>query len=209
MVLALCVAAGALALGLYAAAGVRDSVFAEAGKLAAEKLNGGTAGIGQNGEDGTAWAIEGKDFSISKEYFDLTVREFILTGADEETAKELAEKTLIEKFSLYAMAEKENCVAGEEQVAKVIRDTRDGLEKAGNKSDFYDYLEGMGLDEEAYWESQFENIKIYESIAILKETHRNRFAAENGTADGAEWDSYWKAVTDGAIEEQNITVFPE
>ena len=114
--LALCVAAGALAVGLYAAAGVRDSVFAEAGKLAAEKLNGGTAGIGigQNGEDGTAWAIMGKDFSVSKEYFDLTVREFILTGADEQTAKELAEKTLIEKFSLYAMAEKENCVAGEE-----------------------------------------------------------------------------------------------
>ena len=205
----LCFAMAVFLVGTCFASASRSNPFVQAGKLAKDKLEEGaqTASLDQN----KAYAIIGDDFAISADYFQLTAAEFVLSGCTEQEAQELARETLLEKYCLYAAAKKENCVASDEQVDQVIQETREGLLRASNKADFYDYLQGMGIEESEYWESQFENVKIYESIGLYKEMCFEKYMSQEDLRDtdrvGEEqdlWEAYWENIVDSAIKAQHI-----
>lgn len=189
-------------------------LFIRLGQIAKEKLDSSaTQTISTSSDVSETYAI-GKNFIISNQYFNLTVEELKLAGCDEDEAQTEAEKILFEKFSLYSAAEKANCVVGDEYVSQVIKNTQEGIEKASNKSDFYNFLYGMELTEEEYWESQFENVKMYESISAYQDLcYQNYVSSKTDTQSNLQsngsntsWDEYWAGIVSSAISEQDITV---
>lgn len=210
-------AALCLALGLGLLAGTprrpspageqRGAAFYQAGVRAGEKLRDGPSGA--TGPEADIYAA-GRDFSIPRTYYDGTVGELMAGGRDRETAEELARQILFYKFSLYSAAEQAGCTVSDSHVEQVIAGTRAGIQQAANKSDFDSYLEGMGMSEEAYWDSQFENIKIYESISAYRDHMFQAFAAEaeggRTGADEAAWEAEWERIVREAIDGQEIEI---
>ena len=198
-----------ITLSVVAHASTQLDIFVRAGQIAKEKLN---QNIQQVSLDSQKVYATGNDFTISREYFDLTVEEFLLSGVSPEEAKILAEKTLFEKYSLFFAAQKAHCVVDDSQVYAVIEDTKNGIGQATNKSDFYNYLDGMGLTEDEYWKSQFENIKMYESITAYQETCYQSFVTDQAaTLESCDsdsvvvtWENYWANIIEEALKEQNI-----
>lgn len=184
-------------------------LFIRSGQIAKEKLNSNAVQTSISPDDSGTYAV-GKDFTISNDYFDLTVEELKLTGLDEDEAQKQAEKTLFEKFSLYSAAEKANCVVSDESVSQTIQNTRDGIEQASNKSDFYNFLYGTGLTEAEYWDSQFENVKMYESIAAYQDLCHQDYVSSQTNAQSDlqanDWNAVWEDIVSSAISEQNITI---
>lgn len=191
-------------------------LFIHAGQIAREKSNSNTAQAETVSPITSETYAVGKDFIISNDYFDLTVEEVKLTGLDENEAQKQAEKILFEKFSLYSAAEKAGCVVSDEYVSQVIKNTQDAIDQASNKSDFYNFLYGMELTETEYWESQFENIKMYESIAAYQNLcYQDYVSSQIGiqsdlssfpsSDSDVSWNNYWASIVSSAIREQNIT----
>ena len=189
----------------------RDTVFYQAGIYAGEKLRGSQPGTA---DSTVAMYATANDFNIPKDYYDATVQELIVSGNDQDTAENLAQQILFYKFSLYSEAEKAGCIVSDDHVEQVIADTRAGIRNAINKSDYYNYLDGMGISEEAYFESQFENIKMYESISAYKELMFQAFVGtslnEESNVQNAVYEKSWEeeleSIVSLAIDKQDIII---
>lgn len=194
----------------FAATSGVQNIFSEAGRIQAEKLQGAQP----NTNETVAMFATADMFHIPYAYYACTVEELQLSGHSLQEAEELATAILVEKFSLYQAAVEAQCIPSDAEVDAIIADTRAGIEVAENRTDFYDYLEGTGLSEEEYWESQFENVKIYAAIALYQEQCYADFLTNNPVVTASEssgvsaWESYWTDTVSDIIESQNIVFAP-
>jgi len=186
----------------FASAMQIDRIFTSAGGLQAKKLQGSQPST----EPSAAMFAVGEHFKIPQSDYDRTVEELQRSGHSLEDAKELASGILIEKFSLYQAAIEADCVPSDEDVTRMIADTRAGIAAAENRSDFYLFLDGIGMTEDEYWDSQFENVKIYKAIANYKaycQEHYLMNASDEGS--NADWSATWDEIVATAIANEHIT----
>lgn len=188
---------------------VNNNLFYQMGLLQKEKITGSRI---PDAFEETEYKITANNFKISIEDFNYTVKELQLAGMEAEKAEEQAAKLLIEKYAVYNAAVAANCIAGDEAVRAVIEDTKAGIERASNKADFYDFLSGVGMTADEYWESQFNNVKIYESIDLYKEQCYQSFLQKASEADSRsdvaedKWDQYWDNIVAELISSENVQI---
>ncbi len=179
-----------------------DSIFTSAGRLQEKKLQGAQPST----EQSVAMFAVGEHGNIPQSYYDCTVEELQLSGHSLEDAKELASSILIEKFSLYQAAIEADCVPSDEDVSRIIADTRAGIATAENRSAFYLFLDGTGMTEDEYWDSQFENVKIYEAIANYKAyCHEHYLMTTSDEGSNATWSATSGEIVTTAIANEHIT----
>ena len=190
----------------FSSVAANQNIFKEAGMIEKAKLNQIvflSEALPEN-----SYKILADSFQITDAYFDATVDELMLSGYSKYDAIETAEKILLEKFALYNAAKNAGCIVADKDVLSVIQSTKDGLNQAVNKQDYYDYLEGIGLSEEDYWKSQFENVKIYESIALYRQSILTEYIESRAESDFDEdaWNSYWNTLVSDAISSEHVQI---
>lgn len=183
------------------------SVLRNAGLVARAKLDGAQP---SDSNTNVPTSIVADSFCIPEDYYLNTVEELLVTGHSNSEAEELARQILIEKFALYNTAVSVGAIASDDDVSTVIDATKNGIENASNKADFYAYIDGMGLTSDEYWESQFENVKMYESIALYKEDYLEKYLADQQKTDitnaqqFADLDSVWNNHVSDILAAENI-----
>lgn len=203
-----------VALLAFAAVAQAHDVFVSAGSIYAKKMQAEPSVSEENG----IMSASANSIQIPRAYYEYTVEELRLSGHSLEQSQELATSILLEKYSLYQAAVDAGCVPADDEVERIILDTRTEIETANNRTDFYEYLEGTGMTVDEYWESQFENIKMYAAIASYQEQYQDRFlknaaltsngSDKNGESVEALWEAAWNEHVSNIIANRHIVFTP-
>ena len=90
--------------------------------------------------------------------------------------------------------------ATDQEVKNIIEQEKTNVEKSDNKQQVYDYLQGLNMSIDQYWNSQFE--KIRKEIAIDKyfTKEKEKFSS---SSDLEEWKTYKEDLYSKLIKQQN------
>lgn len=160
-------------------------------------------------EEQPTMVIRARDFSVSQEEWNQVTATFALSGYSEQEAAQQARTLLTEKYAMYHQAVEHGFQATREDALAVIAETKKGLAVAENAGEFERFLAGIQMTSQEYWDSQVENIIIYETIGLYQDALRQLFLAEKGLTDDAEatealWTAYYQDQVDRAVAEQEI-----
>lgn len=178
----------------------QDEVYYQIGQLEKSRAE----------EDSEAY-LRGKDFTIGKKEFERTRDTYILSGNSETRAEEMAEELLLEKHAAYLLAVENGFEKSDEEIQKMVEEQRELYENADNFSNgesYEEFLKGTGMTNEEYWDSQFETLKVYETIGAWKTTVKDGFRKEHPDLYGekldAVWEKYYGDLIQAKIAQQNI-----
>lgn len=197
-ILLLLAVALAVGLGLYfTGSSSADEPLLESGRLYAASLSqSDTQG------DAAATVVQGRDFSMTASEFESMSyqNEISEAGAD------VAQKTLgqfITRRAVYSLAAAEGYAATDEGVQADLDATRAGIAQAENAEDFYTYLEGTGMTEDAYWASMFESTRMILTLERYAQLKLAAYLEAGNAADG--WEDYCYCLTRDAVDAQSLT----
>lgn len=143
-------------------------------------------------------AIQGKTFSISAQELHALCSEYQLAGNySAEEAMAMARQELTEKYALYSHATAQGFAVEESVLDALIADEQAFDEiSAGDRRAF---LQGFGADESLYWSLRREDLRMYETIDLWRQSCRSTYAGEDFSA-------YCAALTEDILEAEQITV---
>jgi hypothetical protein len=123
--------------------------------------------------------VEAKNFTISqKEVSDSAAEWELNSGYSKEEAKKTAKANLIAKYSVYYYAKENGYEVADEHIKSVIQKMKEDVKKASNRSVFEAFLKGIEMTIDEYFDSQYENILMYETIANFKQACFTDFSKE-------------------------------
>lgn len=160
--------------------------------------------------DITGLAMQAKDFSISNQKFQQVVDNFVLSGYRQEDAVQQTKVLLAEKYAMYHEALQHGFKGRLECVLDSIEQTKAGIEEASNRGDYEAFLEGIGMTSEEYWESQIDDMMMYDAIHCYQESLQEAFESTNPFTEATpeesqqQWEEYYQACVDQAVENQEI-----
>lgn len=195
--LVLVVAAGVLLAVLSEGKSEAERVLEEGGRLYAESLTAKSDDL----------AIQAQDFSISTAEFENMVAQNELAGLSEQEAVQSALTAFIEKRSLYAMAISEGFRVEDEVVRQRMEADKLAAQNSDNAEDYYAFLKGTGMTEDAYWESMFGVRQMLDTIEVFTAAEREAYLqAGNSETDTEAWEAYCLRLAQMAVERQNIAL---
>lgn len=164
----------------------------------------------QNAEIAPRTIVKANDFTISEKEISNSAAEWELNnGYSEEQAEETAKNRLISKYSIYYYAKENGYEVTDEHIKSVIKKMKEDFAKASNRSDFEAFLNGLDMTSDEYFDSQYENLLIYETIANFKQNCFNNFSKEFDSSKYSQqifedmFDEYYaKIVNDIILNEQ-------
>ncbi len=165
-----------------------SSVYNNFGELTKEQIEISKSNAGET-------AITARDFSITDQYIDNLTKQNELTGIDAKAAEQMALSQIIVKQSLYYYAINNGFIVNEEEIVNSLEKNKAMIRKADNYSDFLEFLDGLGMDEEQYWEDQYELYKLNYVVGQYKASVKENYIKENMDAMDAD------ALQSGASEE--------
>ena len=144
--------------------------------------------------------LKGKNTVIYKQEFERIISEYKMWGYQESEARDLAEQYLKKRESAYYEATRQGFKATDQEVKNIIEQEKTNVEKSDNKQQVYDYLKGLNMSIDQYWNSQFE--KIRKEIAIDKyfTKEKEKFSS---SSDLEEWKTYKEDLYSKLIKQQN------
>ena len=144
--------------------------------------------------------LKGKNTVIYKQEFERIISEYKMWGYQESEARDLAEQYLKKRESAYYEATRQGFKATDQEVKNIIEQEKTNVEKSDNKQQVYDYLQGLNMSIDQYWNSQFE--KIRKEIAIDKyfTKEKEKFSS---SSDLEEWKTYKEDLYSKLIKQQN------
>ena len=157
-------------------------------------------------EDETGLAMRANDFSISNQQFQQTVDGFVLAGYSQEEAVQRTKTLLSEKYAMYQEALQHGFEGRLDHVLEQMEQTKAGIESASNRGDYEGFLEGIGMTSDEYWESQIDNMMVYDAIHCYQESLKEAYEIPDVTPEEAQqqWEDYYQACVDQAVEKQEI-----
>ena len=171
-----------------------------------------------NTGDWESQGLSGKDIAIRAEHFavpesrvEMITKQLELTGTP--AAREQAIKTITQKYSMYCAALLSGCSVTDAQIKTKIEENKKTFGALESRDEAYAaYLGGLGMTNEAYWDSQYEQIKIQLVMQRFLEGSKEAFLAEKNAA-GADpiealdqWDAYWENRQEQILAGENIQV---
>lgn len=120
----------------------------------------------------------------------------------------MALNQLIVKYSLYYYAINKGFLIDDETIKKSIEENREMIKTADNYSDFTTFLEGLGMSEDEYWDSQFDLYKLNHVVDEFKIAKKEEFAQENASKSDEQtaenFSDYFMDIAEEAVTKQNI-----
>ena len=137
-------------------------------------------------------AILGKHFTVSADELARVTEVQMLI--DEESAAEIAQNILIEKYTLYYQAQEAGVVVTDEYLDELIAEQIQIFESISDK-EYEAFLDGIGMTNEEYWLSQKDELRMTESIAAWKQLKRDEFMDEHSYGENPpeNLDKLWEA----------------
>lgn len=160
-----------------------------------------------------AVVVYANSFSISEVQIKFLAAELELSGKTPEEAEERAISLLIKKYAMYNKAISEGYRADEKYVRDLIEENKNAALSADNYNEFEHFLEGINMTNNEYWDSQYDNEKIYEAINLYKEKCRNNFLETADTAKMSEAEKeeafsiYYSEIVKSVIESENVEIY--
>lgn len=117
---------------------------------------------------------------------------------------------LVRRETLYYHAQQNGFSASEHEIQDMIDVQKNASKKAANLSEFEQYLKGLGMSVDEYWDSQYENLKKDIVIGKYIERERSNFAQRNGLLDMNSpesielWKTEYDALCNKLIKAENI-----
>ncbi len=200
IVVAVVVLLGALAVGVAS----ENDFFSRYGELGKKHQQ-------TEAEDTSETAIQGESFSITTVEYNNLVEDYVFSGNDEATSQKRALEILIEKYTMFNLAKEKGYVVDDAYLDDLIKTQKEDISKADNASDFYDYLDGRGMTEDEYWQSEYENLRMWESIGAYKQALQEQYLKDNQCAltdEGVseKWDAYYDDIVVKAVKDENVKV---
>lgn len=155
-------------------------------------------------------AVKGTDFVIYKTEVDAVVARNELLGTGK--SREDVIQPLIEREVLYAYALKNGYDATDEEVYVQLEQLIADYKQAANSSDVKSLIEGTGLTEEEYWQSQFEITKKIVVLNKFAEDFTEKFESENDVTSMDSQERYtlereaMKKLTQELVEAENCEI---
>lgn len=171
---------------------------------------GQVVGDGLNTADDSDIVVEANTFHISNDTIDDLAKEYMITGYDDYSkAYDNAIATLVSKYTVSNYAVENGYQVSCEYINGLIDEQRDGFKLASNYSDFEAFLSGLQMTEDEYWDSQRENLTIYETIANFKADYLAQARKKLMDTDSAGGDAAIKSYNDFVeqlISDENVIV---
>ena len=163
--------------------------------------NGGAA------NDDDEAVIKAEHFMITEDELEfLTSKQAFI---DEDTAYQTAVDLLIKKKALYYQAQISETIATDEQVQRVLDKNKKIFNDAADEN-YSAFLSGIEMSIDEYWDSQFDNLKVYESIGLWKEAQYQQFLATTASRDWddaerrAQWELSYQDIAAEIIINENV-----
>lgn len=145
-------------------------------------------------------AVQANSFSISAQEIEALAGEYTLFNGDApDTAYQKAQDALIAKYAVYAYACAQNCRIDEATLDALVADEQ--ASDATNPSDFKAFLKGFGADAALYWSLHREDLRMYQTIDLFKETCSNSYADET-----VPFETYYAGLVAELIESENVRI---
>ncbi len=152
------------------------------------------------------------NYQITSKDLGYLTSEYEIIGHDREEAEALALKTLTEKKAMFIEAVRNGYLADEQYVFDLIEYSKEKVPASSNYDDILAYYEGLGMTNDEYWDAQYDNLFVYETIALYKNALKETFdaqntetAAKNSESDLA-WQDYYSEIVKKAVEDVNIEI---
>lgn len=167
---------------------------------------------GRTEEDGDLY-LRARDFTVGEKELERAAETYRVGGHGEDEAKKLAEELLVEKYTAYHLAVEGGFEKSDEEISALVEEQKKIFEQSAtfeNGESYEEFLKAAGMTSEEYWDSQFETMKIYETIGAWKTSVKDKFREEHPDLYGEKWDSAWEKyysdLMQQAIGEQKIEV---
>jgi hypothetical protein len=146
------------------------------------------------------------DFNITKEELEIQKSIYELSGSKNPEKK--AFNRLSTRKTLYALAEKNDCIVDDKEVEAYITDLRNTIENSDSdsKKEYLSLIDVYG-GEDAYWKQAKELYK--QSLSIKKYLDEERtiiFGTSDNAKDDDSWNDYKEKLIQNAIEAENIQI---
>lgn len=151
-------------------------------------------------------------FYITNSEFERVKEGFLIGGVSDEEAEERAYDLLMRKYTAYSLATAAGFEVSDAEVRDIIEEQKaifadpDSFE---NREDYEAFLEGAEMTNEEYWDTQFQTLKVYETIGQYQDALYQQYCLERGTTPGKnseEWQSYYDAFIRGEMEKLQVEV---
>lgn len=175
LIVALLLVTSAIAAVALSSPGSVSEILYQAGLIDRELLNSGTKSF-----ESDAIMAKGEHISISRLEAETIAQKHALTGSG---GLDEAVEYLVQRETLYYHAQQSGLDASEQEVRDLIDVQKKSSKEAVNYSDFEQYLNGLGMTADEYWDSQFENLKKGLVISKYLDHEYSIFAQSNGLGD--------------------------
>lgn len=147
--------------------------------------------------------VQAENFSISIREMDALAGEYMLFHSDDpDEAKQKAQDSLIAKYAVYTYALSHGCQVEDATLDALIADEQDSDEM--NPSDFKIFLKGFDADASLYWSLRREDLRMYQTIELFKETCR----AGYDNAD-VPFETYYADLVADIIDSEEIQILSD
>lgn len=161
-------------------------------------------------QEGTP-AIIGEHFTVSKDEYDRVLEAQRLI--DPDTAEEIAQELLVERYSLFHQAEEAGTVVSEADLDEMIEKNIASFgDMMSTNEDYTAFLEGLGMTNEEYWNSCRDQMRMTESIEVWRNRMYEEYRRENGydydPPDNLDtmWNAYYEELVSEIIQQEHIQV---
>lgn len=161
-------------------------------------------------QSGAKDAIIGKHFTVSED--ELARVKEVQMLIDEESAAEIAQNILIEKYALYYQAQQAGVVVTDEYLDQLIHEQIQVFESIPDNEEYEAFLDGIGMTNEEYWLSRKDELRITESVAAWKQLRRDEFIEENNYQENPPenlnelWEAHLEELVADIIEQEDIRI---
>ncbi len=173
------------------------AVYAVQGDNLAKLFGKQQADILANAGNDIVATIDGE--KISKKGFE-TYKLFINNGDNKLSDKQILEK-IIERKAINDEAIKEGLSATDEEVASLVNSAQNMKENDERYLAFKEYLGGLSMTEDQYWESVKPAYKKFITCGKFKNSLKEKYAKENDIKDKTELDNNFRDYYNQYVQE--------
>ena len=145
----------------------------------------------------------GKNAIVTNKDVDQAVEFYMLSGMDEQNAKEEAVKYTFQREALYQAAIENGYSVTDEEVWEYLEELKDTINHADNKEDAIAIMSQFETEND-YWNFEFsvyqKNLPIQRYVHDLEESFMQSSVEEN------EWDQYFEQMKENLVLKENYQI---
>lgn len=145
----------------------------------------------------------GKNAIVTNKDVDQAVEFYILSGLDEQNAKEEAVKYTFQREALYQAAIENGYSVTDEEVWEYLEELKDTINHADNKEDIITIMSQFETEND-YWNFEFsvyqKNLPIQRYVHDLEESFMQSSIKEN------EWDQYFEQMKENLVLKESYQI---